>query len=87
MYTKMTILCRNRNVDDEDEDEKERNNDYYDDDGDDDANDGKIERRCSCQSGFSPLVRKKVEKVARASECKTLSFLLFPKYYSTFNIL
>ena len=32
MYTKMTILCRNRNVDDEDEDEKERNNDYYDDD-------------------------------------------------------
>ena len=77
MYTKMTILCRNRNVDDEDEDEKERNNDYYDDGGDDDANDGKIKRRCSCQSGFSPLVRKKVEKVARASECKTLSFLLF----------
>ena len=78
MYTKMTILCRNRNVDDEDEDEKERNNDYYDDDDDDDdANDGKIKRRCSCQSGFSPLVRKKVEKVARASECKTLSFLLF----------
>ena len=77
MYTKMTILCRNRNVDDEDEDEKERNNDCYDDDDDDDANDGKIKRRCSCQSGFSPLVRKKVEKVARASECKTLSFLLF----------
>ena len=76
MYTKMTILCRNRNVDDEDEDEKERNNDYYDDD-DDDPNDWKIKRRCSCQSGFSPLVRKKVEKVARASECKTLSFLLF----------
>ena len=50
------------------------------------SNDGKIKKRSSCQSGFSPLVRKKVEKVARASECKTLSFLLFLNFWSTIQL-